>query len=470
MSKARALMIAGTASHVGKSWTATAVCRFLRNKGLRVAPFKAQNMSNNSFPCVGGGEIGRAQVAQAQACGLEPTPDMNPILLKPASDRRSQVVVNGKVWKTLEAANYYEEFPFLLSQVLNAYERLASHYDFVVIEGAGSITELNLKSRDLVNLGLAARIAAPVMLVSDIDRGGVFASLVGTFALLEPEERALVRGYMVNRFRGDPALFAGGTEILEQRTQRPCLGVFPYDASISLDAEDGVGIPTDSSGGSAEIAIVHLPHVSNTTDFRLLSDAVWVSSPVDRQFKAVLLPGTKNTIDDLAWLQRTGLADWVKAQHRRGATVVGICGGYQMLGESVEDPHRVESSRAQIDGLGLLPCRTRLATEKVTRRVEAISPMGTRFSAYEIHMGETTGSDDARPFARLSDGTTDGVRSNRCVGTYLHGALEDAVLAREILGVEVREKPSREDNYERLAQWFEAHVDQSKFEELYLCG
>ena len=285
-------MVAGTASHVGKSWTATAVCRYLRNKGMRVAPFKAQNMSNNSFPCMGGGEIGRAQVAQAQACGLEPTADMNPILLKPASDRRSQVVVNGKVWKTLDASCYYEEFPFLLSQVLDAYHRLLRHYDFVVIEGAGSVTELNLRHRDLVNLGLATRVNAPVMLVADIDRGGVFASLVGTFALLEAEERPLVRGFAVNRFRGDPELFANGRQMLEQRTEHPCLGIFPYDASIMLDAEDGVGIPKEHSS-SAEVAIVHLPHVSNTTDFRLLPQALWISHPTDRQFKTILLPGRR---------------------------------------------------------------------------------------------------------------------------------------------------------------------------------
>jgi len=461
------LMVAGTASHVGKSWTATAVCRYLRHKGIRVAPFKAQNMSNNSFPCVGGGEIGRAQVAQAQACGLEPTPDMNPILLKPASDRRSQVVVNGKVWKTMDAARYYEEFDHLLSQVLDAYHRLVRQYDFVVIEGAGSVTELNLRHRDLVNLGLATRVNAPVMLVADIDRGGVFASLVGTFALLEPEEHALVRGFAVNRFRGDPELFANGRQMLEQRTERPCLGVFPYDASIMLDAEDGVGIPKENSN-SAEAAIVHLPHVSNTTDFRLLPHALWITRALDRQFKTVLLPGTKNTIDDLHWLQRTGLADWVKQQHRGGATVMGICGGYQMLGESVEDPDGVESARVQIDGLGLLPCRTRLAKEKVTRRVDAVSCAGTTFSAYEIHMGETVVESNVPPFARLSDGSDDGAIFNRCIGTYLHGALEDPAIVREALGIEVHEAPSREQNYERLAQWFASHVDERKFAELYL--
>jgi adenosylcobyric acid synthase len=436
---------------------------------MRVAPFKAQNMSNNSFPCEGGGEIGRAQVAQAQACGVEPTPDMNPILLKPTSDRGSQVVLHGKVWKTLDAASYYEEFEYLLSQVLEAFERLSRQYDFLVIEGAGSVTELNLKHRDLVNLGLATRVNAPVMLVADIDRGGVFASLVGTFALLETEERALVRGFAVNRFRGDPQLFISGTQILEQRTQRPCMGVFPYDASILLDAEDGVGIPKDRSIG-AQVAIVHLPHVSNTTDFRLLPDAVWITQPIDRQFKTILLPGTKNTIDDLHWLHRTGLADWVKHQHGNGATVMGICGGYQMLGERVEDPHGVESGRAQMDGLSLLPCTTRLSTEKVTRRVNAVSAAGTSFAAYEIHMGETTVKTSVPPFARLADGSTDGAIFNRCIGTYLHGALEDAVIALEVLGIEVSEVPSREQNYERLADWFSNHVDERKFAELYLCA
>jgi adenosylcobyric acid synthase len=469
MSSARALMVAGTASHVGKSWTATAVCRYLRDKGLLVAPFKAQNMSNNSFPCIGGGEIGRAQVAQAQACGLEPTPDMNPILLKPTSDRRSQVVVNGKIWKTLDAVHYYEEFPYLLSQVLEAYQRLAERYDFLVIEGAGSITELNLKDRDLVNLGLATRVNAPVMLVADIDRGGVFASLVGTFALLEPEEQALVRGYAVNRFRGDPQLFASGRQILEQRTQHPCLGVFPYDASIMLDAEDGVGIPKEHSS-SAEVAIIHLSHVSNTTDFRLLRNAVWITQAVDRQFKTILLPGTKNTLDDLDWLHRTGLSDWVKQQHRNGATVMGICGGYQMLGESVEDPDGVESARTQIDGLGLLPCRTRLTKEKVTRRVDAVSYAGTSFSAYEIHMGQTLVQPHVRSFARLADGSEDGAIFNRCIGTYLHGALENPTIVQEVLGIEIPDTPSREHNYERLSHWFGSHVDERKFAELYLCA
>lgn len=464
-------MVAGTASHVGKSWMATAVCRWLKNRGLRVAPFKAQNMSNNSYPCAGGGEIGRAQVAQAQACGLDPIPEMNPILLKPVSDQRSQVVLNGKVWKTLDAAAYYEEFDVLLSHVLNAYRRLESQYDFVVIEGAGSISELNLKHRDLVNLGLAKRIDAPVMLVSDIDRGGVFASLVGTFALLEPEEEKLVRGFTVNRFRGDPSLFAGGVDTLMRLTNHPCLGVFPFDPSISLDAEDGVGIPkTSTCTPSAKVAIMHFPHISNTTDFRLLSGAQWITKPLDRHVETIILPGTKNTIDDLAWLQTTGLADWIQREHLRGTQIVGICGGYQMMGVTIEDPHGMESSRRNIDGLGLLPCHTTITTQKTTRRVDAVSSAGTSFSAYEIHMGETTPSESVTPFARLSDGTTDGIVAGRCIGTYLHGALESPALVGEVLGIEVEPSPSREENYERLAQWFNSHVDKARFEELYLCA
>ncbi len=236
-----------------------------------------------------------------------------------------------------------------------------------------------------------------------------------------------------------------------------------------MDAEDGVGIPREHSA-DAKVAILHLPHISNTTDFRLLRDAAWITQPIDRQFKAIVLPGTKNTIDDLAWMKRTGLADWVKQQHNNGATVVGICGGYQMLGETVEDPDGVESMRMQIDGLGLLPCRTRLSKEKVTRRVDAVTSAGTAFPAYEIHMGITTVGPNIHSFARLSDGSEDGAIFNRCIGTYLHGALEDVAVAREVLGIEVQDGPSREHNYERLAQWFASHVDARKFEELYLCA
>lgn len=467
---ARALMVAGTASHVGKSWMATAICRWLARRGLRVAPFKAQNMSNNSYPCREGGEIGRAQVAQAQACFLEPESDMNPILLKPTSDTTSQVVVNGKLSRTLAARDYTEQFPYLFGQVLDAYERLAARHEFIVLEGAGSITELNLKRTDLVNLGLATRLGTPVLLVADIDRGGVFASIAGTFTLLEEDERALVRSFAINRFRGDPALFRTGAAILESRTGKPCLGVFPFLPDVPLDPEDSVSLESgsDSENNESDIAIIALPHVSNLSDFRLLPDARRLVRPVDAEFACIVLPGTKNTIGDLHWLRETGLADWVLEQYRRGAKVVGICGGYQMLGERIEDPLAMESSCGHADGLGLLAVRTVLAAEKTTRRIQAVTPSGICFDAYEIHLGHTVRPHDAIPFATLSDGSEDGVRTGNCAGTYLHGAIEDPSVLGELMGRTIAPGPARETTYEALADWFEASVDQKRFAELYL--
>jgi adenosylcobyric acid synthase len=465
----RALMIAGTASHVGKSWITTAICRWMARQGWNVAPFKAQNMSNNSYPCAAGGEIGRAQVAQAQACFLEPEPDMNPILLKPNSDTGSQVVVNGKVWANLAAREYYDAFPYLLGQVMDAYERLASRHEFIVMEGAGSVTELNLKKTDLVNLGLATRLKVPVMLTADIDRGGVFAAIVGTFALLEEDERQLVRSFAVNRFRGDPALFESGVGMLESRTGKPCAGVFPYLHDAPLDPEDSVSFEGPGSAES-DVAIIALPHISNLSDFRLLNGAQRISRPIDRQFTCIILPGTKNTLGDLAWLRATGLADWIADQHKRGVSIVGICGGYQMMGECIEDPEAMESDRGSAYGLGLLPVRTVLAAHKVTRRVHAATPSGAAFEAYEIHLGVTTRPAEAAPFAVLREGGMDGMRLGRCFGTYLHGALEDPRVLGELLGRPVLPVPSRHATYEKLADWFDANVNRKRFEENYLCS
>jgi adenosylcobyric acid synthase len=467
--RAKALMVAGTASHVGKSWMTTAICRWMARQGWRVAPFKAQNMSNNAYPCAGGGEIGRAQVAQAEACGLEPEPDMNPILLKPNSDTGSQVVLNGKVWRTLQARDYYAEFPYLLGQVLDAYERLASRHDFIVLEGAGSISELNLKATDLVNLGLATRLNVPVLLTADIDRGGVFAAVAGTFALLDENERRLVRSFAINRFRGDPTLFQSGVEMLEARTQAQCLGVFPYIRDTSLDAEDSVAF---EAGGNADadVAIIALPHISNLSDFRLIPWAQRISRPVEQVYRCVIIPGTKNTLGDLEWLREKGLGDWIIRKQKAGAMIIGICGGYQMLGERIDDPLKMESQRGGADGLGLIEGRTVLAADKVTRQVRAVTPSGHEFDAYEIHLGTTTRGRDAEPFATLADGTKDGVRSDRCVGTYLHGALEDPLVLSELLGRRVSAVPPRKAVYEALADWFETNVDRKLFEELYLCS
>ena len=461
---------------MGKSWVATAVCRYLRRKGLRVAPFKAQNMSNNSMVCVGGGEIGRAQVAQAEACGVLPHVDMNPILLKPTGNLGSQVVLNGYPWKNLTAREYYEHFEFLREKVDQSYDRLASSYDYIVVEGAGSITELNLKRCDLVNLGLAVRIQSPCLLVADIDRGGIFACVTGTFQLLEPGEAALVRTFLVNRFRGDVTLFKDGVESLEARTGRRCLGVFPYAPDIYLDPEDSVSLDdrtprvsrTDDSG--QRIAIVRLPHISNFTDFRLMPEARYITQPVDGLFDVIFLPGTKNTLDDMQWLHSTGMADWLHRQYNGGATIAGVCGGFQMLGDEILDPAHVESSAEKVRGLGFIRATTRLMSPKTTRLVAARTPSGIPFRGYEIHMGISTVDDGGRPFALLENGARDGVRLPRLIGTYLHGAFENKDVLAEILpqGLGPTLPDSADRQYDRMADWFEQNVDQDLFAAEYL--
>ena len=346
---------------------------------MRVAPFKAQNMSNNSYPCADGGEIGRAQVVQAEACGLEPVSDMNPILLKPNHDSSSQVVLNGKVWRNLCGREYYEHSDFLMGRVMDAYERLASRYEYIVMEGAGSVAELNLRRRDLVNLGLARKVGAPVLLVADIDRGGVFASVVGTYCLLPPDEREMIRSFAVNRFRGDGSLFEDGVRILEEKSGSRCLGVLPMLENAQLDAEDGVSLEEGVNRGESKIAILRFPRISNFTDFRLIPEARWITAPARGKFDWVILPGTKNTIADLEWMRERGLDEWVLGQYASGANVLGVCGGYQMLGERIVDPEAVESNRTEAAGLGLLPVSTVMHAEKTTRVVEAESLGGVKF-------------------------------------------------------------------------------------------
>ncbi len=462
------IFVGGTSSHVGKSWMTTAICAWLRRQGTRVAPFKAQNMSNNSYPCRSGGEIGRAQVAQAWACGLEPEPAMNPILLKPNSDGGSQVVVNGRIWKTLSARDYYKHYDFLREVVMNAYEQLASRFEVIVMEGAGSVAELNLRRFDLVNLGLATSLSAPWLLVGDIERGGVFASLIGTVDLLRPEERSLLRAFAVNKFRGDRSLFDDGRQILEERTRCPCLGVFPYAATIHLDDEDSLSIPErpkpPEAGDGQRCAIIRFPRISNTTDFRLLPEAYWITGPIEKDFDFIFLPGTKNTMGDLEWLRAQGLDEWLLARHNRGATLIGICGGFQMLGQTIHDPFGMESTREQVEGLNLLPVRTTMNHEKTTRVVQARSPRGHSYSAYEIHLGETVYyQGDHLPFAFLEDGSREGVRGDRIIGTYLHGAFEHpGVLA----DVGISPHSAQVSGIEALADWF-APFGQ-RFEELFL--
>jgi len=441
---ARALFVGGTSSNAGKSWMATAMCAWLRARGIAVAPFKAQNMSNNSYPCPEGGEIGRAQVAQAEACGVVPEPAMNPILLKPNGNGSSQVIVKGGVWKTLPARAYYEHARELREHVLAAYADLARRFEFIVIEGAGSVSELNLRAVDLANLGLVTQLRVPWVLVADIERGGVFASVIGTVGLLTANERALFRGFAINKFRGDRSLFDEGARILEARTGAPCLGVFPFAPDIALDAEDTLAIdthPRRPAPAGARLAIIKLPCISNATDFRLLTWAEWIAQPPARDFDFVILPGTKSTIADLRWLRETGLAAWVCEQHSRGATVIGICGGFQMLGSSIEDPHGIENQgeSCERNGLGFLPVRTVLHAEKTVRRVQGclrseflgLCPE-TRFQGYEIHVGETFYEPGSRPLADIvrqgipgsvPDGAVSG--SGRVLGTYVHGFFDN---------------------------------------------
>lgn len=455
---ARSLFVGGTASHAGKSWFTAAICRYLRNRGIRVAPFKAQNMSNNSGPCrismngssVSYGEIGRAQIAQAEACSVEPETDMNPILLKPHSEMGSQVVINGRIWQDLSASAYYEHFPALLQNVLDAYERLSDQYEFIVIEGAGSVAEVNLRSRDLVNFGLAERVGASALLVADIDRGGVFASIVGTMSLLSDSERRLVRSFAVNRFRGDPALFRDGVDFLQEKTGRPCLGVFPFAFDIALDEEDGVSLDSARSDGS--VAIIRLPRISNFTEFDRIENAKLIAKPERTLYDLVILPGTKNTTGDLQWLRDTELDRWILRQHAAGATIIGVCGGYQMLGESVDG----------VPALGLLPVTTTMQPEKTVRPVRA-QIKGISFDAYEIHMGVTVTPDDSEPFA-IVDGEPEGIRSGRCFGTYLHDALRCETVLR-MFGLQAVERVSP---YDQLADWFASNADLKLFEELYL--
>lgn len=418
-----------------------------------MAPFKAQNMSNNSFPCAGGGEIGRSQVAQAEACGVAPESAMNPVLLKPCGDSRSQVVLHGKVWRTLEARDYYQHVAFLREEVMRAYADLAARFDVVVMEGAGSVAEINLAERDFTNLSIARAVSANSLLVADIERGGVFASILGTLDLLSAEDRATVRCFAVNRFRGDRSLFADGIRILEERSGLPCLGLFPFAADIQLDAEDSLCHLQAAGASHPATAIIRFPHISNTTDFRHLGNATWLQRPIPGQFEFVILPGTKTTLADLAWLRETELDAWILRQHDQGAKVIGICGGYQMLGEAIADPTGLDGTPGEHAGLGLLPVRTIMAPQKTTLVRFARTPTGACFTGYEIHMGLTMHREPLPPFATLEDGTHEGARQGRTMGTYLHGALESAEVFRELFGL-TPPAPTN-DHYDRMADWLE---------------
>ena len=439
-----ALAVLGTGSDVGKTLVVAGLCRLLFRKGLRVAPFKAQNMALNSFATLDGGEIGRAQALQAQACGIEPTVDMNPILLKPESDSRSQVVVKGKVYEALDALAYFERKEMLLNIVRECYSRLAGEYECVVIEGAGSAAEINLRDRDIVNWPVVELAEASVLLVADIDRGGVFAQIIGTLDLLAPHERHHVRGVIVNKFRGDRRLFEDGVRILEARTGLPVLGVIPYLRDLRLDQEDSLDLTHSRSvqfkPDLTNVAVVLLPRMSNFTDFNALSAEkdVALRFAVSRDdlsgADVVILPGSKNTLEDLNYLVTAGFPSALQLHMERGGELVGICGGYQMLAERIHDP--VESCRGTVGGLGLLPIEIAFAREKTLRRPSGTAFGGVPVQGYEIHHGSVCrAAADLEPLIRLAGGGTEGTVLHNIYGTHWHGALESDAFRRAFLAI-----------------------------------
>lgn len=504
--RARTLMVQGTASSVGKSLMVTGLCRLLHQEGYRVAPFKAQNMALNASVTWGGGEIGRAQAVQAEAAGVAPTEDMNPILLKPEGDARSQVVVLGRSIGSMGAREYHERKPDLGRVVAGCLARLRETHDVVVIEGAGSPAEINLRDRDIVNMYVAHLADAPVFLVGDIDRGGVFAALLGTLELLEPDDRKRIAGLVINKFRGDVSLLKPGLELIEQRTGVPVLGVVPYVTRLRLADEDSVSLESRRGRGPAgadevEVAVVDLPRISNYDEFEPLESEAGVAvrfvderRDIDRA-DLVILPGTKNTLADLEWLRKSGLDAALVERARRGAPILGVCGGCQMLGESIDDPDGIEVGRPTRErGLGLLPVRTRFETTKVTARVEARSlgrgflarlvAADVRVEGYEIHMGRVEAiREDVSPFeitgrgghpARVLDGAVD--EHGAVVGTMIHGLFENDTLRLALLRELRRSKglaappesmlPSKPSEYDRLAGVLRESLDVARIRRL----
>ena len=449
----RTLMIQGTASSVGKSLLVAGLCRYFKQLGLRVAPFKSQNMALNSFATPEGLEIGRAQAMQAQAAGVAPHVDMNPILLKPEAEARAQVVVMGKPQGSFSAQAYHDRKREFGATIADALARLRARHDIVVIEGAGSPAEINLRDRDVANMFVAELADAPVMLVGDIDRGGVFASLLGTLMLLTPAERARVKALIVNKFRGDRRLLDSGIVMLEERAQCPVLGVVPYLRDLGIADEDSVALedrrPAAPADERLDVAVVLFPYISNYDDVLPLENepgvAVRFVGAVEEvgEPDLLILPGTKRTVGDMAWLRRQGLADVVAERVRQGQPVFGICGGYQMLGQAIADPLGIEGPAGEVEALGHLSCRTRFAADKVTRQVQALScpsfvsdgeALSTTSAGYYIHMGRVELAADAQPLLRV-DGVGEGCVAPHApvAGTLQHGIFDHDRLRGQLI-------------------------------------
>lgn len=480
--KARALMIQGTGSDVGKSLLVAGLARVFTRRGLRVRPFKPQNMSNNAAVTADGGEIGRAQALQARAARVTASVHMNPVLLKPHSDTGAQVVVQGRVVGNTEAREYQSIKAGLLDAVLDSFRRLAAVADLVLVEGAGSASEVNLRPADIANMGFARAANVPVVLVGDIDRGGVIASLVGTKVVIDPEDAAMIVGFLVNRFRGDPSLFTDGMKRIAEQTGWPALGLVPYFAdAIRLPAEDALSLPGRSApSGAVKIVVLAYPHLANFDDVDPLRQEAGVDvafirpgEPIPGDAALVILPGSKATIADLAVLRTAGWDIDLKAHLRRGGHVLGICGGYQMLGRRVADPDGIEGPPGSVEGLGLLEAETVLGGDKVLVEVTGKTVAdGVPFKGYEMHVGRTV--TEARPLLDLDHGGTDGAidASGRVAGCYIHGLMADDRQRRHWLqrigaaGSDLDYETGIDATLHRLADHLEAHVDCTRLLEL----
>lgn len=491
------IMFQGTGSTVGKSIITAALCRILNDEGYRVAPYKSQNMSLNSFVTKSGHEMGRAQVVQAEAARTEPLVQMNPILLKPTSDVGSQVILNGKVFKQLKAAQYYQNKPLLLGEALKAFHELEEMFDIIVIEGAGSPAEINLRKNDLVNMGLAEAIDTPVVLIGDIDKGGVFASIYGTYMLLSESEQKRIKGYIINKFRGDVALLMPGIEMFKEKVPIPCLGVIPF-TDIQIDDEDSVTSRFDTkvlkaqeaTEGKVMVGVVKLPYMSNFTDFTALeleADVVvnYLTPQSDwTNIDLLIIPGTKSTISDCNYLKQHHLTDKIAHLHTMQVPIIGICGGFQILGETIEDPSHMETKVDFTTGLGLLPCKTVMAPEKKTLQCTSIwqwdmangaKTGDTTVEGYEIHMGVTTATQvNLEPNSEMNSNKTLDAFANEArtvFGTYMHGLFDqddfrNAVLEPFRVQKGCVKTTSYEDQkeaaYDRLAEVVKSHIDMSQ--------
>ncbi len=501
---AKVIMIQGTMSNAGKSLVTAGLCRVFKQDGYKVAPFKSQNMALNSFITKEGLEMGRAQVMQAEACGIEPSVNMNPILLKPTNDVGSQVIVNGEVLGNMSARDYYKKKTELIPHIMEAYNNLAKEYDIIVMEGAGSPAEINLKENDIVNMGMAKLVNSPVLLVGDIDRGGVFASIAGTLMLLEEDERKMIKGTIINKFRGDVNILKPGLDMIEEITKTPVVGVVPY-MELDIDDEDSLSERFNNKGtvDLIDIAVIRLPRISNFTDFNTFEYIPGVSLRYVKSVRElkdpdmIILPGTKNTMEDLKWLRESGLETQILKQAAKGKVIFGICGGYQMLGMELSDPFNVESG-GTMAGMGLLPTKTVFEKEKVRTRVSGnfnevsgiLAELSyVEFEGYEIHMGQTTYDFNEEELTTIDNVNgediikNDGLYKDNVYGSYIHGIFDKEEVSKAIVeslcihkGIDyssistVDIEKYKEEQYDKLAEGIRNSLDMKAIYEILESG